>query len=144
MGAGIPILILAVVVGDHWLGDRFTVTVGAMVLALAFGSLLWYVTVGPQWIGGLFRSPLLTALGKYSYGIYVYHWPLYEVFIQLHLVQRGWPNLIASLTASILMGILSYELVEKHILSLKNSRWLNTVPVVPAGARSDRPSKVPQ
>jgi peptidoglycan/LPS O-acetylase OafA/YrhL len=124
IGAAIPCIILAVVVGDHWLGDKFTATIGVMALALAFGALLWYATVGPLWLSILFRSPILTGMGKYSYGIYVYHQPIYLMLIQLHLVQRGWATFAASLMASILLGALSYELVERRILKLKSRKWL--------------------
>ena len=125
LGGAVPIIVLAVVVGDYWLGIRFTYTAGIMALALAFGALLWYAVTGPQPIRRIFRLPILTKLGKYSYGIYVYHQPIYFAYVQLCWFPRGWPMFGASLLTSVSLAVLSYELAEKHILRLKGASWLN-------------------
>ena len=123
LGAAVPTLALAVAAGDRWLGTKFTDTFGLMALALAFGALLWYAMVGPKLIRGFFRARVLRELGKYSYGIYVYHQPIYLALLALHPVPRGWPMFAATLIISIGLAVLSYELAEKHILKLKDRQW---------------------
>lgn len=119
LAAAVPVLILCLLAGDRWLGDRFTGTIGLSALDLAFGALLWCALAGPTAIRSFFRWRILGKLGKYSYGVYAYHLPIYFAFIQLNVVPRGWPMFAASLTASISLAVLSYELAEKHILKFK-------------------------
>jgi len=118
---GIAVLAIgaSVVIGDRLLGPQYTDTIGTSGLALAFGALLWHAALGPRWLRATFRSPALTTLGKYSYGIYVYHQPLYFALMQLHVVRHGWAMFTVAMTASIGLAVLSFELAEKRILRLK-------------------------
>ena len=116
----IAIIGAGVCTGDYLFGQKFTDTLGLTALAVAFAGLLRYVVSGPPTVRKLFRSPVLTAAGKYSYGIYVYHQPIYLAMLHFAWVPRGWPTLVASLTATAVTAVLSYELLEKHILGLKD------------------------
>ncbi len=121
-GAGVVLIGATVVAGDRFLGQKFTDTIGIMALALAFGGLLWLAALGPQWVRAVFRSPVPTALGKYSYGIYAYHQPLYVAMMRLHLVRHGWPMFTLALTVSIALAVLSFEIAEKRILKRRERR----------------------
>jgi peptidoglycan/LPS O-acetylase OafA/YrhL len=117
-------LVAAVVIGDYVVGPRFTDTIGLSLLALAYGSLLLNAVHGPPSLRRVLRFPVLLILGRYSYGIYVYHQPLYYALRALN-VTRGWPLLIATLAGSMGIAVISYELLEKRILQLKD-RWAPT------------------
>ena len=65
--------------------DPWNRTVGYTLLAAFFGSLLvMAVTDGPdRALGRFFRGRVLRFLGKYSYGLYVYHFLLLPTFRRL-------------------------------------------------------------
>lgn len=98
-------------------------------LALVFGALIG---------GSQFRVPFLTSalnagwlrnLGKYSYGMYVYHLPLFygieHTTGKVLRVQGSLPNryafaeLLLLIGATYLTACLSFALIERPILSLK-------------------------
>ncbi|HEY2721122.1 MAG TPA: acyltransferase [Chitinophagaceae bacterium] len=78
----------------------------------------------------IFTNSMLRFLGKYSYGLYIFHWPVYLLirpltdqltsgfFLQGSTIQLTISSLIASV-AGLVTSILSYHLFEKHFLSLK-------------------------
>ena len=77
------------------------------------------------------RSPLtaalgwrpLAALGKISYGLYLWHLPVYAVLLR-HLLDL--PLAVRSalvMAASIAVATLSYAVVERPFLRLKDRRW---------------------
>jgi peptidoglycan/LPS O-acetylase OafA/YrhL len=78
----------------------------------------------------LFRSKSMIFLGKYSYGLYVFH-HFFSYYLHVHrtefpLAQQLGSHLAAvvvqaslGIAASIVVAFLSYELFEKHFLSLK-------------------------
>ncbi|PJJ76593.1 peptidoglycan/LPS O-acetylase OafA/YrhL [Thermoflavifilum aggregans] len=102
------------------------------IIDILFGCLLIYsLHTETHVFSLLFRSPLLGFLGKYSYGIYVYHYLLYQM-IGMHFFKispvNGIPetNLMNKLTFGIAItglsiGIswISYHVWEKPFLSLK-------------------------
>jgi peptidoglycan/LPS O-acetylase OafA/YrhL len=76
----------------------------------------------------LLRSGPLRTLGKYSYGMYVFHKPLHDLVGVP--VLRSWGYLrdditatlvyvAAGLLATLLVAVASYHLLEKHFLALK-------------------------
>jgi peptidoglycan/LPS O-acetylase OafA/YrhL len=78
----------------------------------------------------IFRSKFMIFLGKYSYGIYVFH-HFYSYYLYTHRPVFALAELLGShfgavvvqaslgMFASIATAVLSYELFEKHFLSLK-------------------------
>ncbi len=116
----IPLLLGAVLAGDRYLGQAFTDTVGLTFLAIAFGTLLLYSMSGPEIVRRILRLAPMTALGRYSYGIYVYHQPLYFAIKKLCGTPTGWPVVAGSAFASIGLAVLSYEFLEKLLLALKD------------------------
>jgi peptidoglycan/LPS O-acetylase OafA/YrhL len=108
---------------SEWL----VVTFGHSILALTFGC---FVVValrdpGPNWM----RARWLELLGKYSYGIYVWHWPVQRVLLDLYGSRRApTPALGATEAAAFLMGgallsvccgWASYKVIEQPFLRLK-------------------------
>lgn len=80
---------------------------------------------------GFFASPMLRWLGKYSYGIYVYHHALKPLWI--HFLWDGWISRLcgteflgtlaytaSATTATLILAWLSWTFFEEPILSLKS------------------------
>ncbi|WP_285593560.1 acyltransferase [Kineosporia sp. NBRC 101731] len=60
-----------------------------------------------------------------SYGLYVYHWPLLQVFNLLGLATYGvWVFAPAGLAAAAVVALLSWKLVEKPALGFKDAGWV--------------------
>jgi peptidoglycan/LPS O-acetylase OafA/YrhL len=113
--------------------DAVTLPLRTTVLAIFFGALLILsISVEPMsLLGRFFTSGTMRFLGKYSYGLYLFHGIIGYV-----LVERGTQEWITSIVGSHLLGmaayavggagvsllvaILSYELFEKHFLRLKD------------------------
>lgn len=71
---------------------------------------------------GLTSEPLVF-LGKISYGIYLYHFPLFMAFGLRNYTPDNPPNLtkgLAVVTATIILAILSHTLIERHFAKLKS------------------------
>ena len=76
----------------------------------------------------IFSAPPLTALGRISYGVYLFHWPVY-LWLADELREQGKPVVVAAqVTTTLALAILSYALVEMPI-----RRGLGRIPVLAVG-----------
>ena len=57
----------------------------------------------------------LCALGLVSYGVYLWHWPLYVVLDQSRVHLGGWPLLCVRVAATLVVAAVSYRFVERPI-----------------------------
>lgn len=99
--------------------------------ALFFGAVvLLSLEPGRGWLARGFQNPALRFLGKYSYGLYVYHAILLWYFTESHVEARLDALLgnhvltmvavaVGGTAVSVAVAVLSYHLFEKHLLSLK-------------------------
>ena len=94
---------------------------GLPLVALVSGLLL----VGLQ-VGGPVRQALgwrpLVALGKISYGVYLFHWPLYVLLEERRTGLDGAPLLAVRLGATLLVSVVSYRLFESPIRHASGTR----------------------
>ena len=71
--------------------------------------------------------PLVEA-GVISYGLYLWHWPIYVWLNEQRVGWSGWPLLGVRLAATTAIALISYRFVEKPIrygaISAKTLRWL--------------------
>jgi peptidoglycan/LPS O-acetylase OafA/YrhL len=104
-------------------------TIGASILAIGCSALIAMSLLPNSRTAHLFDLSFLRFFGKYSYGLYVYHYTLDAIFTQ-HLraaILRHTHSKAISVVAgallvagmSVLAALLSYHLYEKHFLKLK-------------------------
>jgi len=83
-----------------------------------------------KFINFIFTNPALTFLGKYSYGIYIFHWPitliirpyfsnLMQSLIKAPVIWQQIGTGILCTVIAIVISVISYHLFEKHFLNLK-------------------------
>jgi peptidoglycan/LPS O-acetylase OafA/YrhL len=106
--------------------------VGYTTFAILFGILVYEAVMGEsKIINFLFNNRILKFFGKISYGLYVYHWPVYillfetiqQLLFHISLFNEKTSFITASVVVtivSILLSFLSYEYFEKSFLKLKN------------------------
>ena len=104
---------------DH--NDRLMSTVGFSSIAIGYGALL-LLSVGP--LSRLFSLQILRVFGKYSYGLYLYHFPLTAAFEHAKPVFGAHSGSSLSyvmfcLAANLSLAAVSFHLFEQPILRLK-------------------------
>ena len=100
---------------------------GYSTIAVLFGFLLnFLIETRNRLTKFLFENRPIKGLGKISYGVYVYHWPifvLFKIFVADRIIKIGMTEnifiSIAATTLAILVSIVSYNLFEKKILALR-------------------------
>lgn len=105
--------------------------VGYTTFAVLFGILVYEAVIGEsKIIRIIFNNGILKFFGKISYGLYVYHWPVYILlfpfFLGLLFNKFSLPYLYAKIGSAIIVFILavllslfSYHFFEKQFLRLK-------------------------
>ena len=95
-----------------------------------FCALLIEALIGPRIVQRFFKSGAMRFFGKYSYGLYVFHF-IYGYLLLRHrtvdIVSRWvgsqtaaiFLQAIAATAVAVLISLLSYHLYEKHFLKLK-------------------------
>jgi peptidoglycan/LPS O-acetylase OafA/YrhL len=106
------VVILFVAVNDRttWLYE------GGLLLFSFLVGLVILAAVQPQGIVRAVLSPgPLRWVGTISYGLYLWHWPIYVVCTPSRLGTRGTPLLLARLVLTVAAATASYYLVERPI-----------------------------
>lgn len=136
--------------GDHWrvefgfiffVGSSFAVYSDRVPFSHRFGALAGLVTVGTLVLGGfntvgfvafayllLYLAAALPtflqrvgAVNDYSYGIYLYGWVAQQVLAFFGVNEWGYvPYVVLSLALATVCGVLSWHLIEKQALKLKD------------------------
>jgi len=119
--------------GFHW-SDLPVSVIGQSLAAIFFGALISLAVLAPRRLGEqvrkAFSAAWLRVLGKYSYAIYMFHAPLHQVAKMwlADVVNRGGAaerllRLAAYdtgiLMVSLLLALVSWNLLEKRFLMLK-------------------------
>jgi len=123
---GAALVLMFVSVPRFYPSEWLVVTFGHSVLAIASGGLILLAlrTPPPAWL----EAAWLRTLGKYSYGIYVWHWPLQRLMLVYapapppsHVVGTGYAVafLLIGVGGSALAGWVSYRVIEAPFLRLK-------------------------
>jgi peptidoglycan/LPS O-acetylase OafA/YrhL/lysophospholipase L1-like esterase len=128
---GAAALFLAVVAGrdtDRWLYEG-----GFLAVALAAAALVAGAVAGrPRWLAALLRSRPLVAVGAVSYGLYLWHWPVFVWLTPDRTGLDGRGLLGARLGLTTLLAAASFRFVEQPI---RTGAWrLRWAVAAPAGA----------
>lgn len=86
---------------------------GANALAPCVGAALIIAYGQGTWLGGVLGSGLPRAIGKVSYSLYLWHWPVAVVVRQFMGADLGLSGLAACLAISLGLSVLSYHWIEK-------------------------------
>ena len=106
---------------------------GLAGIALAVAAVLAHAVVSPASpTARLLALPPLVWLGRISYGVYLWHWPLFQFVNATHTGLTG-PRLLAvRLLLTLVIPIASFFGIEEPI---RHGRWLRRLPrLVPVGA----------
>jgi len=112
-----------------WGTSLYLTTIGMTVIALGMTGLIAASLRVGSMAQAICSSGLLRFFGRYSYGLYVYHYSVdctLTLPIRMALEGRGLPKVIAILLSAAVVGAISvvlayfsYHLYEKHFLYLK-------------------------
>jgi len=106
----------------------FLALIGYTTFGMIFGMLVHEcVRAKSQWISLIFSNPILRFFGRVSFGLYIFHWPIY--LLLQPIIYAWWQNnfgrfsmLMSSLIptlAAIVLSVLSYYYFESRFLKLK-------------------------
>lgn len=131
----------------------FVTTIGYTLLAVGFGALVLGAALGDgrqNVVQRIFKNRALMRVGRYSYGMYVYHVPvlgLSELLLFRHLPPSLKANGLFCLSYILFLGVLSFavaalsfELLESRVLALK--RRVEPVFHIPEPALNHSPVSV--
>ncbi len=88
-------------------------------------------TPGRSLVGVVLAVPVLRGLGTISYGLYLYHWPIYRLLGESDLGLAGWTLTAARVGCSLAVAYVSFRFLEQPILQ---RRWRASSPrLAPVG-----------
>jgi len=99
--------------------DSYKYIWGYSVVDLIFAFALVQVR-NKTFMPALFENSLLVYLGKISYGLYVFHYPIIWL---VYVYMRDFPEIArasTALLASIMISLVSYEFFEKRFIEMKD------------------------
>jgi peptidoglycan/LPS O-acetylase OafA/YrhL len=113
----------------NWYTSAYLTTVGMTVIAVGAAGLIAASLVPASAANLFFSQGFLRFFGRYSYGLYVYHYSIDASLTEpLHLwfIAHGLPKPLAIVVSalvtgslSVVLAVLSYHLYEKRFLGLK-------------------------
>jgi peptidoglycan/LPS O-acetylase OafA/YrhL len=111
------------------LTDGVVATIGLSILGVTGAALVGASLTRTSMFSAFFSNPVLRFFGRYSYGLYVYHYTLQALmspFMQPWLHELTQSKLLLVLlnggivlVTAILLAVLSFEMFEKRFLGLK-------------------------
>ncbi len=121
---------LALILISYYLIDGADPWPGYLALLPVIGTFM--VIQAGQQSSILTNNTVFQNIGKWSYSIYLWHWPIVVYFYQNGL--SGWWISLSGIVVSIILGFLSYELIERRNFKRDLSTFRNVVKFVPVHA----------
>jgi peptidoglycan/LPS O-acetylase OafA/YrhL len=123
----VAVIVLIRRTADHT--DPIFYTVGFTAVAVMYGGLLGSTLAVRSFPGRVFSLPTLRMFGRYSYGLYLYHFPLTELFdptkayfiaITHSVVLGRILYLTFVMVANLMIAAVSFHFIETPIMRLKS------------------------
>ena len=114
---------------DALFNNLYRITERTFVSLLSIWFIAWGIYFPSQKLNKISSHFIINYLSKISYGIYIYHFAVQAVILKtlnflfnlpLKSLQFAWWVICLNFLFTILLSIISYELIEKPILQLKN------------------------
>jgi len=105
--------------------DSYKYVWGYSVVNLLFAYILVHVK-NKSFLPALFENPLLVYLGKISYGLYVFHFPvIWLVYVYMNdVTEIARASIVLLIT--IIISMISYEFMEKRFINAKDRYFART------------------
>ncbi|MEO5725296.1 MAG: acyltransferase family protein [Ilumatobacteraceae bacterium] len=97
---------------------------GFLLTGIATVMVIAGVTHRRAWAGKVLGNPVLNWIGTRSYGLYLYHWPVYEVIRKQAGVSLTATQFTLAMAVTVIISEASYRLVETPIRHGRLSQWL--------------------
>jgi len=121
LAAGLAVgVLVSSFIGAHLTrGYMYPWVMGLTSLAslVAVGVVVHPGAIGARW---LFGHQILTAVGRRSYGLYLWHWP---VFVVCGATQGSWGRFVGASFVAVALAELSYRCIETPVRRGAFSRW---------------------
>jgi peptidoglycan/LPS O-acetylase OafA/YrhL len=103
---------------------KYGYTLDAIFWATLMG---FFLSGGQYFMKRILSGRVMTGLGKYSYGMYIFHWPVYIIISKQYIFNvstqdKTWLLAAVAFVTTCLCSFASYHLLEKHFLKLKQVR----------------------
>lgn len=108
---------LALVISTYFFISKENIWPGYLASIPAFGT--FFIIVAQHDNSRFMNNAFLQKLGTWSYSIYLWHWPL-VVFMNSYLASST-ENIFLLISLSLLLGMLSYKLIEKKISGISTA-----------------------
>ncbi len=82
--------------------------------AIMIAAVVWYPS---KILDVFFTFKPLCWLGTVSYGVYLWHWPVFRFFANIEL--KFWAKAVLEIGVSLGIAVLSFYLMERYFLKLK-------------------------
>ncbi|HEV3351847.1 MAG TPA: acyltransferase family protein [Acidimicrobiales bacterium] len=117
---GAPVALAVLLALFIWANEtsRLLYPAGFLLTQAATGTII-AVALRPGWLTEGLAHRLPRWLGRRSYGIYLWHWPL--VVLTLHWSSRVTAGVV-TITSAVILGALSYGLIEKRFMHAPQRR----------------------
>ena len=98
---------------------------GGLLVASALAALVVAAAADPRstWLGGVLGIKPLRALGLISYGLYLWHWPVYVVLTEQRTGLDGPALLAVRLGVTLAIATASWALLERPIRERRPAGW---------------------
>ncbi|HET6963503.1 MAG TPA: acyltransferase family protein [Acidimicrobiales bacterium] len=100
---------------------------GGFLLAAVLSAVLVAAATQPGMVAGALRARPLQAVGRISYGGYLFHWPIFLWMTHQRTGMEGWGLFAARVAATLALATVSYKLVEQPIRQGR-IRWPEVAP----------------